>query len=354
VELFYNLTLGAFVRAIGLPTVVGSLRLKARDTQILDVRFHSGTLPVAMPAGLDLVFAIKDGYAAASVTLALVDSWTEVADGHYRALLFLNTAEVVAAIGDAASLAAFGELSWSSVPGQWQSSPTLQTRIDNDVYKGIEGTPLELRTPIGWLGDRVMIRTLGEGAPAANPATLVITGSLNDGTDPVVFPPLSLLAVRYDDRPAWGDGGDHLVRYYANLPGGGWGITSTEGFWGSSGGGSAVRPDLVAMWIPIDPATGIPSLAFTAEPVLGEFLGQLCRLGNTTPYSWYQWDGMDWQGSLDPLLIDLDTPPEHGGGIARVAGAFEVVLWNSTQEIFQILRLTGAAGFESVEITDLP
>jgi hypothetical protein len=223
VELFFNPALGKFTRSIGLPAAVTSLRLKARDTQRIDVKFHDGSALVEMPAGLDLVFVIKDGHAADSATLARVDTWTEVAVGHYLALLSLNTAELAGAIGDSASLAAFGELTWSSVAEQWQSSPTLETRIDNDVFKGTEGTPLELPGPLGWLGERVMIRTALEGEPVA----------------------------------------------------------------------------------------------------AGDFLGQFCRVGDATPYDWYQWDGTAWQDPAGPAGISLTDAEINAIAIRQIPSEAE-------------------------------
>lgn len=72
--------------------------------------------------------------------------------------------------------------------------------------------------------------------------------------------------------------------------------------------------------------------------------GGVTNVSNWTELS----DGADPARHVD-TSSDMD-----GGGVASVAGVQEVVLWNSTQSKYQILRLSGSAGSETVEISDLP
>ncbi len=60
----------------------------------------------------------------------------------------------MAEIGEAVSITAFGELSWSADGTNWESSNTLGITIENDIYKGTEGTPVGLPTPDAWLEAR--------------------------------------------------------------------------------------------------------------------------------------------------------------------------------------------------------
>lgn len=43
-----------------------------------------------------------------------------------------------------------------------------------------------------------------------------------------------------------------------------------------------------------------------------------------------------------------------GAALITIDGILELALWNSTQGKYQIVRLTGAAGFETTQISDLP
>jgi hypothetical protein len=165
-----NLATNRFVRAAGVNAVVSTAELKARDTVTLDVYFWNGMAAAELAEGSDLVFVLKTGVASGAATLALIDDWDLVEPGHYRAALDLNTVPLDAALGDVASVVVVGELTWSGDAGvSWESSNTLRVTLLNDVYKGVEGTPLELPEPAAWL--------LGNSAPVteaeAASATLV-------------------------------------------------------------------------------------------------------------------------------------------------------------------------------------
>lgn len=60
--------------------------------------------------------------------------------------------------------------------------------------------------------------------------------------------------------------------------------------------------------------------------------------------------------SIDQLLQNLRMTSADGGLriLRNAAGGLELALWNETQAIYQILRITGAAGSETLTISDLP
>lgn len=147
----------SLVRGRGLNSVVTTAAVKARDRIRLDLYFSNNGVAEDLEADSLLVFALKTGYEEASGTLALVTDWELVAEGtgHYRAWLNLNTEPLDTAVGDQASITALGEFSWSEDGDNWESSNTLTVTIRNDVYKGVETTPLELPTPADWLEDQL-------------------------------------------------------------------------------------------------------------------------------------------------------------------------------------------------------
>jgi hypothetical protein len=103
-------------------------------------------------------------------------------------------------------------------------------------------------------------------------STLVITGALNDGDDPVVFPTLSA-GPTVAGHPSWESGGDYQVRYFDNLPpSGGWSLSSPTATWSSVGGGADATPDLVDTWTPVGDATGTPVVTLVLLAAPGELV----------------------------------------------------------------------------------
>lgn len=148
---FLNQATNQFTRAVGVPSEVRSMRAKVRDSLALDVKFHDGLALEALAEGALLVFVLKTDVTATGVTLALVDVWDEVEPGHYRAGLNLNTVPLIGLVGDLKSISVVGELTWSQDGGAtWESSNTLAVVVENDVYKGVEGTPAALPDPELW------------------------------------------------------------------------------------------------------------------------------------------------------------------------------------------------------------
>jgi hypothetical protein len=136
---------------------VETVTLKARDSFVIDLYFSRAGVAVDLPTGSVIVFAIKASVASAAITYALATGWTlvEVGSGHYQTRINLNTATTVADIADLPSIDAVGEVSWSEDEIEWESSNTLKVTIVNDVYKGVEGTPIELPAPVEWLEDQL-------------------------------------------------------------------------------------------------------------------------------------------------------------------------------------------------------
>lgn len=157
-DFFLGLSNNTFTRRINIPAEVRAASFKARDTVSIVMRLHDGVRSVAAPnAGESLIFALKASRATAAAVYGMVDSWEEITvldddeeviDWYYVGSLRLNTSALVGALGDSDKIAAVGELTWSADSGEtWQSSNTLAVTIENDVYKGVEGTPEAAATP---------------------------------------------------------------------------------------------------------------------------------------------------------------------------------------------------------------
>lgn len=283
-----NQATNQFVRGRGLNAVVTSAGMKARDTLRLDVYFNDGgTALVDLAEGAMLVFAIKTSVESDAVLLAQVTEWTQIDTGHYRAWLPLNTEPLVEAIGDLASISAVGELTWQENPegGGWESTNTLAVRIYNDVYKGTEGTPLELPTPEAWLAARAvalpLYRAAHQGPP--NVPVLRVTGDIEGPDGPVVFP--SDIAYRRNlyGKESYADSNGSPT--YACGWDGTWYLQGTDGVtsreWRSDE--DVATPDLVEVWTPDSGTTGTP-IVVRHITVSASTPGQWLFFGDETPY----------------------------------------------------------------------
>lgn len=307
-DLYQHLGLGKLTRAIGLPSFVTAATFKARDTVQLDAKFHDGAALVDMGEGLELVFIVKTGFADDAATLALVDTWTEVATGHYRANLSLNTEELIAAIGDQAKLSAYGELTWSKDAGAtWSSSSTLAVTVENDVYKGVEGTPLGLPDPSGWLGSRALRYDMSQslsgeqGDRARKNLGIVVVGvTVLPPSSDVFFAESPWLAGFYPQCAASHNGrvcftrrlGEQMEAGYDGAAvwwsGTQWHIANSsdgdaDGQSGWYSGEDVSSPDQVVTWLPhnaesvppqVDPETKVPEeFVFYSPLVSGDITG---------------------------------------------------------------------------------
>jgi hypothetical protein len=337
-ELFQNLALGKFTRSIGLPAVVTAATVKARDTVPLDAKFHDGLALSDMGEDLMLVFVIKDGFADDSETLALASAWTEIAAGHYRANLSLNTAELIAAVGTAGSIKVFGELSWSRDAGDtWASSPTLAITVENDVYKGTEGTPLALPGPVDWLAQHGIVH---------DPAITGLTGGGATKLDGISH--VGSAAGRLQAVSSAG-----FLSLYRLVAG-----DLEEEFPTTINADSA--PDAWS-WV----LESMRAFSIVAENVDASLITtpelRLHQAGDFETYAGFSVAALtgvrtvsvpDRTGTM-AMEVDIGAAAA-GGGMADVAGVQELVLWNSTQAIYQILRLSGGPGAETIEISNIP
>jgi hypothetical protein len=158
----------------------------------------------------------------------------------------------------------------------------------------------------------VLTRTAVEGLPGPAEAILLVSGALSDGVDPVAFAPL--LNAGYDPYLTWTDTGDNSISVTQSAV---WNDTTNRwevhnnGFVWRSAVTSIIacpNPTLAVGWEPIAPAEGIPGLVFE-NPV--PFTGQFCRVGDVSPYDWYQWDGDGWRISISSIDSPPDVAPVH-------------------------------------------
>lgn len=283
-----NQATNQFVRGRGLNAVVTSAGMKARDTLRMDVYFNDGsTALVDLAEGAELVFAIKTGVESDADLLAQVTEWTRIDTGHYRAWLPLNTEPLVEAIGDLASISAVGELTWREDPegDGWESTNTLAVRIENDVYRGTEGTPLVLPGPEAWLAARAVALPLYRAAHQGPPYVpiLRISGDLEGPDGPVVFPEIAYRNSSFG-KESYADSNGSPT-YACGWDGSEWWLQGSDGvtsrIWTSPE--DVDTPDLVTEWTPDAGTNGTP-LIVRYGTVPAQTPGQWLFFGDETPY----------------------------------------------------------------------
>lgn len=64
-------------------------------------------------------------------------------------------------------------------------------------------------------------------------------------------------------------------------------------------------------------------------------------------------DPETWLSARSPRLINTAAAVD-GGGVAKLAGVHELVVWNTTRNVWQIIRASGTAGSETLFLANLP
>ena len=140
-----------------------SVSFKRGDAASIELRFVEGTSVVPLESGASIVFGCKESGKYDGDFLVFTDEYTSVGDAYLIAPSF-NTEALDDALNsngddsdDLPSISTMLEVSWSEDGGaSWQSTDTITATINNDLYKGVEGTPLELASPDEWLAERVI------------------------------------------------------------------------------------------------------------------------------------------------------------------------------------------------------
>ena len=328
---------------MGLNTEITSARAKARDTLTLRVTMTNGLIAQDLPEGSLLKFVVKSGVANTATTYAMVETWTKPEDttGLYVAKLSLNTSPLITAIANLDSIGAVAELTWSEDDGEtWESSNTLVFTIGNDVYKGTEGTPLELPNAEEWLQARrpaVILRTALQGPPVnqviGNGETyhLDLSGVIIDVAGNASFTVETVLNDTYTVALLATDPSNHLVASKIAA------VLNADETFASVLEAEADEDILIIRYLSTDapglaayfelaPAAG-GTLVFDGgpyefvDPVHAEAvaavagtqalaIGAECRVGDAIPYRWFKAAEINptrWQETTPALIENRDT-----------------------------------------------
>ena len=157
-RLYFDLDSGKLVQGVGLTSPLSAIALKRGDAVKLELSFCRGNDAVALVGDpVEMIFAVKQTPAASSGILMLANDWTfDANDDVWSAALPSDTSALNTMIGNNPYLDLLGEFTYTETTGGPTTSQTIKVRVSNDLWKGNEGTPLELQTPVQWLAEHVI------------------------------------------------------------------------------------------------------------------------------------------------------------------------------------------------------
>lgn len=178
------------------------LNMKRGDALPLEVRFYEGGSQVRLDATTAITFVLKEEGKYDGDALVLENSFSASpvgspdSDPHYTATPSLNTTALNDLFlinndpsDDPVSLDLMGEISWLATGDTGPTTiKTFTARVENDIYRGTEGTPLEAATPSSFLDDENASRGIQPKHTRDNvfPDSLTIEGSILGAGDTAI------------------------------------------------------------------------------------------------------------------------------------------------------------------------
>lgn len=284
------------------------INAKRGDSLPLVVRFYRGTEQVRLDATTALTFILKENGKHDSDALVLDSSFVASAvgspddDPYYTATPSLNTTALNALFlinddpsDDPPFLELMGELSWVATgdPGP-TTIKTFTAKVENDVYRGTEGTPLSDPDPADWLDTQNESRGISpirSGAEYLFPDDLLISGNVFLNGSPVDPGTLTFEDIDANDYHYWtssNKGNDFTLSY--NNPLSQWELLVDDTVNTATYTGISTKSDPRGVVLSLDGQTDITIEAADGSP--GPNLGDRGYI--TLGDQWVEWDGSNW------------------------------------------------------------
>jgi len=215
-------------------TVLSPIGLKRGDALPFYVTFLRNETPRPLAAPFTITFGIKLNIGDVGfLAVAEEFEWVPNVDS-YRAVLNLNTQEIIDAMVDLDRIECFAELSYTDAVNGPISSQTIPTTIYREVVTGDEGTPVILPDADDWLtaravrfdisqtltsGQKTQAQTnIGLGAPAVNlAATIHAATSKTTPVDADELPLVDSAAAFGLKKLTWANIKATLLTYFTTL-----------------------------------------------------------------------------------------------------------------------------------------
>ena len=285
------------------------INAKRGDSLPLAVRFYKGTEQVRLDPTTTITFVLKENGKHDSSALVLDSSFTASAvgtpdaDPHYTATPSLNTTALNALFlinddpsDDPPLLDLMGELSWQAAGDAGPTTiKTFTARVENDIYRGTEGTPLEDPDPADWLDGQNESRGISpirSGQEYLFPDDISISGDIILDGSAITKEDLTFEDIDANDYHYWTAntaGGVNLTLSYNNILSQ-WELEASDGVNTSTYTGISTKSDPRGVILSLDGVADITVGASDGSP--GPNLGDRGYL--TITGQWLEWDGSNW------------------------------------------------------------
>jgi hypothetical protein len=150
---------------------VNTLEFKRGDSSELQLVFVTGNTSLSATNNKEIIFSVKENGKYDGTAVVYTDTYS-ISGGEYILKPSFNTVTLNALLSsgdgnpnnDIAVANLMGEITWSSDSGStWKSTNTFNVIVNNDVIKGIEGTPLENPNPEDWFNEQLSTKVALSG-----------------------------------------------------------------------------------------------------------------------------------------------------------------------------------------------
>ena len=135
-------------------------------------------------------------------------------------------------------------------------------------------------------GINTILRTAAQGAPSFYGRITIAGGAPSTANGVYEY------AGMQAGKPSYVLGSNYLG--WNPSSGGYWALSPgpLSGGWAARSNSQVTTPDLATGWFRTDTSAAVPGLSVVADRVIPTAIGQLCRVGDAAPYTWYRADTM--------------------------------------------------------------
>ena len=152
-DLIYDLDKEFLVTKPGASSKLTRGDTKRGDVRSITVTFVRGSVVVVPPGAMvEMIFVAKRSTSQASPPILLTNSWTfNPTLTRWEGIVTQDSARILDILSSSTTTSLLAEFSFTTDEIGPLSSQIFTISLENDVWKGSEGTPLSLPSPLEWL-----------------------------------------------------------------------------------------------------------------------------------------------------------------------------------------------------------